>query len=454
LYDDLINADGTVRLHEVKIRVTGSRLEIFLPGTAADNNRVPTTIGSNFIVRLGWRPRGTTLEMALHPKIVKRAGVDFDVDAWYAFLFPARRPAADSMSRFNRDYIRTLQGLLDTENGQKFLTQAIDLEKFANSVLGEAGVEDARRLFKEMPPEEFYSLKGWTEATRQTRDSKKLLGPSVAALTSLLEMSQEGALNIDLRVAIHLGVKGDASLPRLLDYMPGHDDFRQEYKAGMRESNALVAEVIHNMNNQIIDNVKDPLVFLMGLSKANTSLVTALLFAQKHKSDTEVRERLNMLLDYFKNTPEGQYFVARTEQDNLRTPFGAEVRYHPMTEEARHKGDFVAPGVLSTFDAMYADGPGKKTKTTRHWSPLVGQRIKFYAKDGRSQEAEITKVLQSLKNEMTVILIAHRLSTVQHADKIIYLDKGKIVAEGTFAELKSKVPDFAKAVQLMDLSDN
>jgi ATP-binding cassette subfamily C protein len=69
-------------------------------------------------------------------------------------------------------------------------------------------------------------------------------------------------------------------------------------------------------------------------------------------------------------------------------------------------------------------------------------------------EAEITKVLQSLKNEMTVILIAHRLSTVQHSDKIIYLDKGKIVAEGTFAELKAKVPDFAKAVELMDLSEN
>ena len=69
-------------------------------------------------------------------------------------------------------------------------------------------------------------------------------------------------------------------------------------------------------------------------------------------------------------------------------------------------------------------------------------------------EAEITEVLQSLKNEMTVILIAHRLSTVQHADKIIYLDKGKIIAEGTFAELKANVPDFAKAVELMDLSEN
>jgi ATP-binding cassette subfamily C protein len=68
-------------------------------------------------------------------------------------------------------------------------------------------------------------------------------------------------------------------------------------------------------------------------------------------------------------------------------------------------------------------------------------------------EAEITKVLQSLKNEMTVVLIAHRLSTVMHADKIIYLDQGKIVAQGTFSELKNKVPDFAKAVKLMDLSE-
>ncbi|MEY4408799.1 MAG: hypothetical protein RLZZ138_50 [Actinomycetota bacterium] len=68
-------------------------------------------------------------------------------------------------------------------------------------------------------------------------------------------------------------------------------------------------------------------------------------------------------------------------------------------------------------------------------------------------EAEITKVLQELKNEMTVVLIAHRLSTVMGADKIIYLASGRIVAEGTFQELKASVPDFAKAVELMDLSD-
>lgn len=66
-------------------------------------------------------------------------------------------------------------------------------------------------------------------------------------------------------------------------------------------------------------------------------------------------------------------------------------------------------------------------------------------------EAEITHVLQSLKKYMTVVLIAHRLSTVMHADNIIYVDQGRVVAEGTFGELRAKVPDFARAVALLDL---
>jgi ABC-type multidrug transport system fused ATPase/permease subunit len=67
-------------------------------------------------------------------------------------------------------------------------------------------------------------------------------------------------------------------------------------------------------------------------------------------------------------------------------------------------------------------------------------------------EAQISKVLDSLRGKMTVVLIAHRLSTVMNADKIIYLDKGRVVAEGTFSDLQNKVPDFAKAVELMGIT--
>ncbi len=71
--------------------------------------------------------------------------------------------------------------------------------------------------------------------------------------------------------------------------------------------------------------------------------------------------------------------------------------------------------------------------------------------DGET-EAQISKVLDSLRGKMTVVLIAHRLSTVMNSDKIIYLDKGRVVAEGTFSELQAKVPDFAKAVELMGIA--
>lgn len=43
-------------------------------------------------------------------------------------------------------------------------------------------------------------------------------------------------------------------------------------------------------------------------------------------------------------------------------------------------------------------------------------------------EALITNVLDSLKSDMTIVLIAHRLSTVMNTDQIIYIDKGKILA--------------------------
>jgi len=68
-------------------------------------------------------------------------------------------------------------------------------------------------------------------------------------------------------------------------------------------------------------------------------------------------------------------------------------------------------------------------------------------------EALVTGVLDSLKGQMTIVLIAHRLSTVMNADQIIYLDKGKVLGQGTFAELRATVPNFAKAVELMKLSE-
>jgi ATP-binding cassette subfamily C protein len=68
-----------------------------------------------------------------------------------------------------------------------------------------------------------------------------------------------------------------------------------------------------------------------------------------------------------------------------------------------------------------------------------------------STEDEITKTLLELKQEITLITIAHRLSTVREADRVFYLNKGRIEAEGTFEEVRSKVPNFDKQANLMGL---
>ncbi len=72
------------------------------------------------------------------------------------------------------------------------------------------------------------------------------------------------------------------------------------------------------------------------------------------------------------------------------------------------------------------------------------------ALDGQT-ESEISEAIQSLKGRVTLILIAHRLSTVMSADQIIYLEAGRIRAQGTFEEVRSEVPDFDKQAKLMGL---
>ena len=50
-------------------------------------------------------------------------------------------------------------------------------------------------------------------------------------------------------------------------------------------------------------------------------------------------------------------------------------------------------------------------------------------------QAKIKKAIDNMKNEYTILIIAHRLSTVIDCDRILFLDEGKIKAEGTHKEL-------------------
>jgi len=70
--------------------------------------------------------------------------------------------------------------------------------------------------------------------------------------------------------------------------------------------------------------------------------------------------------------------------------------------------------------------------------------------DGQS-ELDVSDAIHSLKGTITVVLIAHRLSTVRAADLVVYLDKGNLIASGTFSQVRQLVPDFDKQAKLMGL---
>jgi ATP-binding cassette subfamily C protein len=66
-------------------------------------------------------------------------------------------------------------------------------------------------------------------------------------------------------------------------------------------------------------------------------------------------------------------------------------------------------------------------------------------------ESEINQAIYNLKGSVTVVLIAHRLSSARNADKVAYLLDGKISALGSFEEVRRLVPDFDAQAKLMGL---
>jgi HlyD family secretion protein len=61
-------------------------------------------------------------------------------------------------------------------------------------------------------------------------------------------------------------------------------------------------------------------------------------------------------------------------------------------------------------------------------------------------EAAITETLRGLHGVLTVLIVAHRLSTVSHCDRLLLFDRGHLRNTGTFGELQSKDALFADLV--------
>ena len=68
-------------------------------------------------------------------------------------------------------------------------------------------------------------------------------------------------------------------------------------------------------------------------------------------------------------------------------------------------------------------------------------------------EKTILENLQVTRSNQTTILIAHRISTIERMDKILFIEDGSLVAEGRHEELYDSCPAYRKMVDLQKLEE-
>jgi ABC-type bacteriocin/lantibiotic exporter with double-glycine peptidase domain len=69
------------------------------------------------------------------------------------------------------------------------------------------------------------------------------------------------------------------------------------------------------------------------------------------------------------------------------------------------------------------------------------------ALDAETEHAVMSSIEQ-LRGSITVVIVAHRLSTVQHADQVVYIEDGRVLGMGTFEELRQSLPQLQRQIEL------
>ena len=72
------------------------------------------------------------------------------------------------------------------------------------------------------------------------------------------------------------------------------------------------------------------------------------------------------------------------------------------------------------------------------------------ALDAETEKA-IAQTLKELEGTVTTVTIAHRLATIRHCDLVVYLEGGRVQAQGSFNEVRAMAPQFDRQAQLLGL---
>ncbi len=156
--------------------------------------------------------------------------------------------------------------------------------------------------------------------------------------------------------------------------------------------------------------------------------------------------------------PQDVYLMDRSLRENIR--FGA-----PLDDDELRMSEAIAkaqleelvdglPAGLDTFvgerGTRLSGGQRQRIGIARALYTRPKVLILDEATSALDNETErrITATIEALHGEMTIMIVAHRLSTVRHCDQLVFLSEGRVAGVGTFDEVVASNAEFAQMASL------
>ena len=208
--------------------------------------------------------------------------------------------------------------------------------------------------------------------------------------------------------------------------------------------------ILKNVNVTIPDRTTTAIIGPSGSGKTTLCSLIARFWDVDSGSicigGTDIQEyTLESLMDQISMVFQNVYLFADTIENNIK--FGKPDASHDQVVAAAKKAcchDFISD-LPDGYDTVIGEGGatlsgGEKQRISIARAMLKNAPIIIFdeatANVDPENEDKLQKAMEELMRDKTILMIAHRLKTVQKADRILVLDEGRIVQNGTHAELK------------------
>ena len=235
--------------------------------------------------------------------------------------------------------------------------------------------------------------------------------------------------------------KGKEIHPQKHDISMEHVDFSYDSKP-----------ILKNVSVTIPDKTTTAIVGPSGSGKTTLCNLIARFWDVDHGfiriGDADVREyTLESLMEQISMVFQKVYLFADTIENNIK--FGRPDATHEQVVEAARKAcchEFIE-ALPDGYNTVIGEGGatlsgGEKQRISIARAILKDSPIIIFdeatANVDPENEDKLQKAMEELMRDKTIIMIAHRLKTVQKADQILVLDDGAIVQRGTHAQLSEK----------------